>query len=81
VQQQMRVAVTPAQAAKSQATAAIGGLVTAVLALAVVASTFAFQMAYKDYFTCQQDALTRTSAEQCQELLPENLRPFLENRG
>lgn len=78
--QQMRVAVTPQQAARSQTTAAISGLVTAVLALAVVASTFAFQMVYQDYFTCQQDALTQSSQQQCEKLLPEPLRPFLEER-
>ncbi|MGW8380693.1 hypothetical protein [Streptomyces sp. ODS28] len=79
--QQPQVSVTPAQAAKSQASAAIGGLVTAMLTLAVVAGTFAFQMAYKDYFTCQQDALTQSSRQSCDKMLPDNLRPFLENRG
>lgn len=80
-QGQPQLAVTPAQAARSQTSAAIGGLVTAVLTLAVVASTFAFQMAYEEYFTCQQDALTQSSQDDCQKLLPEKLRPFLENRG
>lgn len=70
--------VSPAQAAKAQASAAIGGLVTGVLALVVVASTFTFQMVYEDYFTCERDALTQSSREDCKRHLPEELRPFLE---
>jgi hypothetical protein len=74
------VGVTPAQAAKSRTTAAISGLITASLALAVVAATFTFQAVYRDYFTCTQDALTQSSREECKELLPSQLRPLLENR-
>lgn len=70
--------VSPAQAAKAQASAAIGGLVTGILALVVVASTFTFQMVYDDYFTCDRDALTQSSREDCKRHLPEELRPFLE---
>ncbi|NLU66834.1 hypothetical protein [Streptomyces sp. HNM0574] len=75
-----QVAVTPAQAAKAQATAAISGLVTASLGLVVVAATFTVQLVYSDYYTCRQDALTQTSRDQCENLLPENLRPLLEQR-
>ncbi|SCK15760.1 hypothetical protein H181DRAFT_01066 [Streptomyces sp. WMMB 714] len=74
------VSVTPAQAAKSRTTAAISGLITASLALAVVAATFAFQSVYRDYYTCTQDALTQSSREDCKDLLPSNLRPLLEDR-
>ncbi|MFC4492703.1 hypothetical protein ACFPA8_00945 [Streptomyces ovatisporus] len=74
------VSVTPQQAAKSRTTAAISGLITASLALAVVAATFAFQSVYRDYYTCTQDALTQSSREDCKDLLPSNLRPLLEDR-
>ncbi|MGH3312049.1 MAG: hypothetical protein ACRDP3_15920 [Streptomyces sp.] len=74
------VGVTPAQAAKSRTTAAVSGLITAALALAVVAATFTFQMIYSDYYSCTQDALTTSSRADCKELLPSQLRPLLENR-
>lgn len=74
------VSVTPAQAAKSRTTAAVSGLITAALALAVVAATFTFQSVYREYFTCTQDALTQSSREDCKGLLPSELRPLLENR-
>lgn len=69
---------TPEQRARSQRNAAIGGLVLAALALAVVAATFAFHMVYQDYFACTQDALTQPSREECTQLLPSELRPFLQ---
>ncbi|WP_237321707.1 hypothetical protein [Streptomyces sp. JJ36] len=75
------VAVTPAQAAKAKTSAAISGLVAAGLTLAIVAGTFTLQMVYQEYYTCRQDALTTASREECKDLLPENLRPFLENQG
>ncbi|OEV12309.1 hypothetical protein AN218_08925 [Streptomyces nanshensis] len=73
--------VTPAQAAKSRTTAAVSGLVTAALALAVVAATFTFQQVYSDYFTCTEDALTQSSREDCKDLLPPELRPLLQDRS
>lgn len=78
---QIPVAVTPAQAAKSRTTAAVSGLITASLALAVVAATFTFQQVYSEYFTCTEDALTQSSREDCKDLLPSELRPLLENRS
>ncbi|WP_432037334.1 hypothetical protein [Streptomyces cucumeris] len=62
---------------KPQSTAAISGLVTGGLALAIVAATFSLQLVYKDYYTCVDDALTQTSRTQCENLLPEQLRPLL----
>lgn len=67
--------MTPAQAAKAKRTAAISGLVTASLTLAIVAATFTFQSVYQDYYTCQQDALTQSSRDDCKQHLPERLRP------
>ncbi|MGY1437546.1 hypothetical protein [Streptomyces reniochalinae] len=74
------LAVTPAQAAKAKRTAAISGLVTAGLTLAIVAATYTFQFAYSDYYTCQNDALTQSSRDDCERHLPKELQPFLENR-
>ncbi|WP_181861004.1 hypothetical protein [Streptomyces diacarni] len=74
------LAVTPAQAAKAKRTAAISGLVTAGLTLAIVAATYTFQFAYSEYYTCQNDALTQSSRDDCERHLPEELQPFLENR-
>ncbi|MGX9228378.1 hypothetical protein ACWV95_23400 [Streptomyces albus] len=74
------LAVTPAQAAKAKRTAATSGLVAAGLTLVIVASTYAFQFTYSDYFACQNDALTQSSRDDCKRHLPEELRPFLGNR-
>ncbi|MBB1262497.1 hypothetical protein H3147_27425, partial [Streptomyces sp. OF8] len=56
------------------------GLVVGSLALLVVASTFALQLVYKDYYDCVDDALTISSREACEDLLPERLRPILGER-
>ncbi|MWA13072.1 hypothetical protein [Streptomyces sp. BA2] len=65
---------------KPQTTAAVSGLVTASLALAMVAATFAAQLVYRDYYTCVNDALTSQSKQQCEDLLPKQLRPLLAER-
>ncbi|MGW6273452.1 hypothetical protein [Streptomyces sp. NPDC055060] len=62
---------------KPQRTAAISGLVTASLALAMVAATFAAQLVYRDYYTCVTDSLTSQSQQECEDLLPKPLRPLL----
>ncbi|WP_440553876.1 hypothetical protein ACSP97_21855 [Streptomyces sp. SCPE 10] len=67
----------PAPAGRPQTTAAVGGLVTAALALVLVASTFAVQFVYRDYFTCVDDALTHEAKQSCQTLLPQQLRGML----
>lgn len=62
---------------RPQTTAALSGLVTACLALAIVAAGFTLQLVYKDYFTCVNDALTQSARHSCEKLLPEQLRPIL----
>ncbi|MFH9223162.1 hypothetical protein [Streptomyces lydicus] len=62
---------------RPQVTAAIAGLVTASLALMMVAATFTVQLVYRDYFTCVNDALTQSSSKSCENLLPKELRPLL----
>ncbi|MDW4904841.1 hypothetical protein RB628_05640 [Streptomyces sp. ADMS] len=59
---------------RPQTTSAISGLVTASLALAMVAATFSLQFVYRDYYTCTNDALTTTAKKDCNNLLPEELR-------
>lgn len=80
LQTQVQVNVSPEQAERSKRTAAVGGLVLAGLAILVVAAGFALQMVYSDYYACTQDALTQSSRADCKNLLPSELRPFLENR-
>ncbi|MEU3946101.1 hypothetical protein [Streptomyces sp. NPDC029526] len=62
---------------RPQTTAAVSGLVTASLALALVAASFTAQFVYRDYYTCTNDALTEVAKESCNELLPDQLRGLL----
>ncbi|MFD5492384.1 hypothetical protein ACFYY3_16995 [Streptomyces sp. NPDC001812] len=67
----------PAQSGRQQTTAAVSGLVTASLALVLVAASFTAQLVYRDYYTCTQDALTQEARQSCDTLLPDGLRNFL----
>ncbi|MGW6710522.1 hypothetical protein ACWGDE_37305 [Streptomyces sp. NPDC054956] len=60
-------------AARPQRTAAVSGLVTATLAVLLAASSYAVQIAYKDFYVCTQDALTKSAELQCNDLLPDNV--------
>ncbi|WP_237773489.1 MULTISPECIES: hypothetical protein [Streptomyces] len=62
---------------RPQTTAAVSGLVTGALALVMVAGTFTAQLVYRDYYTCVDDALTSASKQNCEDLLPKQLRPLL----
>ncbi|MGW2949655.1 hypothetical protein [Streptomyces eurythermus] len=62
---------------RPQTTAAVGGLITASLALVLVASTFTVQLVYRDYYTCVGDALTHEAKQSCETLLPRELRGVL----
>ncbi|WP_371654283.1 MULTISPECIES: hypothetical protein [unclassified Streptomyces] len=66
----------PAPPAKPQTTAAVTGLVTAILSLSIVAATFTMQLVYRDYYTCVDDALTKTGSLACNDLLPKPLEPL-----
>lgn len=70
-------APAPEQKGRPQTTAAVSGLVTASLALALVAASFAAQLVYSDYYTCTSDALTQEARQGCEDLLPEQLRGLL----
>lgn len=61
---------------RQQTTAAVSGLVTALLALTIVATGYTVQLVYRDYYTCVNDALTKTGALACNEKLPDPLEPF-----
>ncbi|KOV93497.1 membrane protein [Streptomyces sp. NRRL B-1140] len=62
---------------RPQTTAAVSGLVTASLAIALVAASFTAQLVYRDYYTCTNDALTNEAKQSCSRLLPEELRGVL----
>ncbi|MEU6220366.1 hypothetical protein ABZ845_23045 [Streptomyces sp. NPDC047022] len=68
-------------AGRPQTSAAISGLVTAALALAMVAATFTAQLVYRDYYTCLNDALTTSAKQSCSDLLPKDLRGVLGTQG
>ncbi|MCX4730033.1 hypothetical protein [Streptomyces sp. NBC_01363] len=69
---------TPAApgSSRQQTTAAVSGLVTALLALSIVATTFTVQLVYRDYYTCVNDALTKAGQLSCNDQLPKPLEPF-----
>ncbi|MEU9389152.1 hypothetical protein AB0D86_04010 [Streptomyces sp. NPDC048324] len=66
---------------RPQTTAAVSGLVTASLAIALVAATFTAQLVYRDYYTCTNDALTNQAKQSCSHLLPTELRGLLGTNG
>ncbi|MFF0220711.1 hypothetical protein [Streptomyces sp. NPDC004629] len=65
------------QTGRPQTAAAVSGLVTAALALSLVAATFTAQLVYRDYYTCVNDALTNEAKQSCNHLLPQELRTLL----
>ncbi|MFI9648509.1 hypothetical protein ACIHAA_19690 [Streptomyces sp. NPDC052040] len=67
----------PAPQARPQTTAAVSGLVTASLAITMVAATFTAQLVYRDYYTCVNDSLTTAAKHSCNDLLPKDLRGVL----
>ncbi|MFI6039052.1 hypothetical protein ACIBBD_33935 [Streptomyces sp. NPDC051315] len=71
----------PEPTGRPQTTAAVSGLVTASLALVLVAVTFTAQLVYRDYYTCTSDALTNEAKQSCSELLPKELRGVLGVEG
>lgn len=70
-------APAPDPNSRPQTTAAVSGLVTASLAIVMVAGTFTAQLVYSDYYSCTNDALTSAAKHSCNDLLPKNLRGFL----
>ncbi|WP_432248230.1 hypothetical protein ACRAR1_10975 [Streptomyces sanyensis] len=62
---------------RPQTTAAISGLAMAGLALLIVAASFTAQLVYRDYYTCVNDALTKSAQVSCNDLLPEPLQGYL----
>jgi hypothetical protein len=67
----------PVQNSRPQTTAAVSGLVTASLAIALVAAGFTAKLVYDDYYTCTNDALTNEAKQSCTDLLPKELRGVL----
>ncbi|MEU0392867.1 hypothetical protein ABZ208_08865 [Streptomyces sp. NPDC006208] len=64
----------PASPNRSQVTAAVSGLVMAGIALMIVAASFTAQLVYRDFYTCVDDALTKTGQLACNDQLPKPLR-------
>ncbi|WP_436737169.1 hypothetical protein [Streptomyces sp. BBFR102] len=62
---------------RQQTTAAVSGLVTAGLGLALVAAMFGARIVYSDYYSCMDDALTNATRDTCEKHLPKDLRPLL----
>ncbi len=60
-------------AAGPQRAAAVSGLITATLAIVLALGSYGVQLAYKDFYICRDDALTRAGQLECNELLPDNL--------
>ncbi|MFF4035273.1 hypothetical protein ACFYZ2_36985 [Streptomyces sviceus] len=71
----------PPQSGRPQSTAAVSGLVTASLAILLVAASFTARLVYSDYYTCTNDALTNAAEKSCTDLLPKELRSFLSTNG
>jgi hypothetical protein len=71
----------PEPTGRPQTTAAVSGLVTGSLALALVAATFTAQLVYSDYYTCVNDSLTSEAQQSCKHLLPQELRGLLGESG
>ncbi|NXY94626.1 hypothetical protein HYE82_09515 [Streptomyces sp. BR123] len=59
-------------AAGPQRAAAVSGLVTATLAILLALGSYGVQLAYKDFYICRDDALTKRAELQCNTLLPDN---------
>ncbi|CAM5651485.1 hypothetical protein SALBM311S_05096 [Streptomyces alboniger] len=67
----------PVQSGRPQTTSAVSGLVTASLAIVLVAAGFTAKLVYDDYYTCRNDALTNAAEQSCTDLLPKQLRGVL----
>ncbi|MFF1925495.1 hypothetical protein ACFVW8_33595 [Streptomyces sp. NPDC058221] len=70
------VATSAQRGSRQQKTAAVSGLVTALVALAIVGTSFTVQLVYRDYYTCVNDALTKSGQLSCNDLLPKPLEPL-----
>ncbi|MFK4225156.1 hypothetical protein [Streptomyces sp. NPDC019890] len=64
----------PSSSNRPQLTAAVSGLVMASIALVIVTASFTAQLVYRDYYTCVNDALTKSGQLACNDLLPDPLR-------
>ncbi|MEU4271429.1 hypothetical protein [Streptomyces sp. NPDC026092] len=64
-------------AARTQRTAAVSGLIAASLSLLIVAGSFTLQLVYRDFYTCADDALTKSGQLACNDLLPKPLRDVI----
>jgi hypothetical protein len=56
---------SPARPARPQVPAATGGLIASIVGLSLFFGAFGVQMYYKNYYDCQNDALTQTVYQTC----------------
>ncbi|MEU4090483.1 hypothetical protein [Streptomyces aureus] len=70
-------APAPDANSRPQLTAAVSGIVTASLAIVLVAGVFTAHLVYSDYYSCTNDALTNAAKKSCNDLLPKDLRGLL----
>jgi hypothetical protein len=59
------------QRSRPQVPAALGGLITGGVAVALVLGSFALQVVYRPYYTCVNDALTSVGTQSCSGLAPQ----------
>ncbi len=64
----------PQRPYRPQFGAALCGTIAASLTLVLVAAAFTFQLVYRDYYTCMNDALTQPARQSCSQDLPAPLR-------
>ncbi|GAA1264496.1 hypothetical protein GCM10009665_62390 [Kitasatospora nipponensis] len=69
------------QRSRPQVPAALGGLITGGVAVALVLGSFALDLAYRPYFTCVQDALTTTATQSCADLAPHWVSTYTDPQG
>jgi hypothetical protein len=69
------------QTPRPHVTAAVTGLVTATLAIALIAAGFTAQLVYSNYYTCVNDSLTNEAKQSCDQHLPKELRGLLGANG
>ncbi|WP_329564791.1 hypothetical protein [Kitasatospora sp. NBC_01266] len=59
------------QRSRPQVPAALGGLLTGGVAIALVLGLFSVELAYRPYFTCVNDSLTSVAEQSCSTLAPQ----------
>jgi hypothetical protein len=59
----------------------VTGVVLSSLAILFVAAQFTAHIAYRDYYSCTNDALTSQARQSCEQLLPAQVRDLIGTEG